>query len=116
MVAGETLAVVGKKIIPAATGESSTVHVDHDRALMGGVDLRRPQIWAKAVLTALWLAATRCGRNVSSSEFPRFCPSVLKCAEPWFGHTGPYCGACEFPSTVGLTSGMKRLGPAVEPP
>jgi hypothetical protein len=44
MIAGETLAVVGKKIIPAATGESSTLDADDDRALMGGVDLRRPQI------------------------------------------------------------------------
>jgi hypothetical protein len=44
MIAGETLAVVGKKIIPAATGESSSLDADDDRALMGGAKLRRPQI------------------------------------------------------------------------
>src|SRR5258708_13028893 len=34
----------------AASGKSSAVHVDHDRAFMGGVDLRCPKIEAQTVL------------------------------------------------------------------
>jgi len=44
--AGETLAVIGKKIMPAAAGKSSAVHVDHDRALTRGIDLLCPKIEA----------------------------------------------------------------------
>src|SRR6202035_1727568 len=32
VIAGEALAVIGEKIMPAAGGKSSAVHVDHDRA------------------------------------------------------------------------------------
>src|SRR2546428_11698159 len=62
-------------------------------------------------------AAPRCSTNASSSEFARFFPSVLKCAESWFGHTRPYCSAFRIPfQGSGLTGGMKRLAPAVEAP
>ncbi len=50
VIAGETLAVVGEKIMAAAAGVSSPMHVHHDRAFMGSVDLRRPQIEAQTVL------------------------------------------------------------------
>src|SRR6266566_7321835 len=36
--------------MPAASGKSSAMHVDHDRAFMGGVDFRCPKIEAQAVL------------------------------------------------------------------
>src|SRR6266852_1003376 len=49
VIAGKTFAVVGKKIMTAAGGKSSAVHVDHDWALMGGIDLRRPYIHTQAV-------------------------------------------------------------------
>src|SRR6266571_900705 len=62
-------------------------------------------------------AAPRCSTNASSSEFARFFPSVLKCAESWFGHTRPYCSAFRIPfQGSGLTGGTKRLAPAVEAP
>src|SRR5229473_414556 len=50
VVTSETLAVIRKKIMPAASGKSSAVHVDHHRAFMGGVDLGCPKIEAQAVL------------------------------------------------------------------
>ncbi len=50
VIAGKTLAVVGKKIMPAARGKSSAVHVDHDGPFMRCIDLRRPYIHAQAVL------------------------------------------------------------------
>src|SRR6267378_6207760 len=50
MIAGQTLAVIGKKIMAAAAGKSSAVHVDHDRTLMGAIDLLCPKIEAQAVL------------------------------------------------------------------
>src|SRR6266850_3893373 len=62
-------------------------------------------------------AAPRCSTNASSSEFARFFPSVLKCAESWFGHTRTYCSEFRIPfQGSGLTGGMKRLAPAVEAP
>src|SRR6266851_7800362 len=50
VIAGKTFAVVGKKIVSAAGGKSSAVHVDHDWALMRRIDLRRPYIHTQAVL------------------------------------------------------------------
>src|SRR5258708_3622336 len=50
VIAGKTFAVVGEKIVPAAGGKSSAVHVDHDWALMRRIDLRRPYIHTQAVL------------------------------------------------------------------
>src|SRR6266702_4710511 len=63
MIAGETLAVIGKKIMPASAGKSSAVHVDHDRALTRGIDLLCPKIEAQAVL-----AGNRGGRATMQHE------------------------------------------------
>src|ERR1700724_4248220 len=49
-ISGEALAVIGEKIMSAAGGKSSAVHVDHDWALMRRIDLRRPYIHTQAVL------------------------------------------------------------------
>src|ERR1035441_5146994 len=51
VIARETVAFVGEKIVAAATGESSSVHVDHDRAFTRTVNLRCPNIDAQAVFT-----------------------------------------------------------------
>jgi hypothetical protein len=50
VIACETFAIVGEKIMPVATGESSSVHVDHDRAFMGSIDLLCPKIKTQTVL------------------------------------------------------------------
>src|SRR5437016_4918724 len=63
MIAGETLAVIGKKIMAAAAGKSSAVHVDHDRTLTGAIDLLCPKIEAQAVL-----AGDRGGRATMQHE------------------------------------------------
>src|ERR1700746_665378 len=63
VIAGKTFAVVGKKIVPAASGKSSAVHVDHDWALMRRIDLWRPYIHTQAVL-----AGDRGGRATMQHE------------------------------------------------
>jgi len=63
VIAGETFAVIGKKIVPAAGGKSSAVHVDHDRTLTGVIDLLCPKIEAQAVL-----AGNRGGRSAMQHE------------------------------------------------
>ena len=49
MITGETLAVIREKIVAAAGSEPAAMHVDHDWALVGPTDLRRPKIQAQAV-------------------------------------------------------------------
>src|SRR5208282_6819859 len=51
VIAGETLAVVREKIMPAAVRKTSAVHIDHDWAFMGGIDFRCPKIDTQTVLT-----------------------------------------------------------------
>src|SRR6266550_8192773 len=63
VIARKTFAVVGKKIVPAACGKSSAVHVDHDWTLMRRVDFRRPYIHTQAVL-----AGNRGGRAPMQHE------------------------------------------------
>src|SRR6266849_88312 len=50
VIAGKTFAVVSQKIVAAASGKSSAVHIDHDWALMRRIDLRCPYIQMQAVL------------------------------------------------------------------
>src|SRR5579863_3958878 len=50
VIARETFALVGKKIVIAAAREPSPMHVDHNRTLVGTVNLRRPDIDTQAVL------------------------------------------------------------------
>ncbi len=49
VIAGETFAIVGEKIMAAAAGVSSAMHVHHDRAFVGRVDLWRPYVQAQTV-------------------------------------------------------------------
>jgi len=50
MIAGETLTVIGKKVMAAAAGKSAAVHINHDWAFMRAIDLRCPKIEAQAIL------------------------------------------------------------------
>jgi hypothetical protein len=49
VISREAFAIVGKEIMPAATGKPTAVHVNHDRAFMAAVDLGCPKIQAQAV-------------------------------------------------------------------
>src|SRR5580658_5225539 len=49
VIARETFAFVGEKIVVAAARESSSMHVDHNRALVRTVNLRCPDVDAQAV-------------------------------------------------------------------
>ncbi len=51
VVASKALAFVREKIVRAAAGESSSVHVDHDGTLAGTINLWRPDIDAQTVFT-----------------------------------------------------------------
>ena len=50
VITGETLAIIGEKIVPAAGGEGAAMHEDHDRALVGPINFRRPKVDTQAVL------------------------------------------------------------------
>src|ERR1700746_3517808 len=47
----EVFAIVGKKIVTAAIGKPTSMHVNHDRTFMGTIDLGCPKIQAEAILT-----------------------------------------------------------------
>jgi len=47
----EVFAIIRKKIVTAAIGKPAPVHVDHDGAFVGTIDLGCPKIKAQAVLT-----------------------------------------------------------------
>ena len=46
VISREVFAIVGKEIVPTATGKAAAVHVNHDWTIVGAVDLRGPQIEA----------------------------------------------------------------------
>src|ERR1700739_4434993 len=63
------------------------------------------------------VADPRWSRKASSSEFARFFPSILKCAESCCGQTRPYASALRIPvHGSGLDAGMKRPAPEVDAP
>ena len=49
VISREAFAIVGKEIMPAATGKPTAMHVNHDWAFMAAVDLGCPKIQAQAV-------------------------------------------------------------------
>jgi hypothetical protein len=51
VISREVFAIVGKKIVPTATGKPAPVHINHHWAFMGTIDLGCPKVKAQAVLT-----------------------------------------------------------------
>jgi hypothetical protein len=49
VITSEAFSIIGKKVVSGASGETASMHEDHDGAFMRTVDLRCPKIHSQAV-------------------------------------------------------------------